>query len=112
MPAEGKRELEVQEAINRALAAEREASAAVDAAEANADALLAHAREQAQRIQQRAEQRATTLYERYGRLREKRIARHLAAATAESPHPDPKLEEERIAAAVTRVAAMLTGVDE
>lgn len=111
MSAEGKRELEVQEAINRALAAEREASAAVSSAETEANALLARSREQAQRIRQRAEQCATTLHERYGRLREKRITRELASATAETPHPDPKHEQERIAAAVSRVASLLTGVD-
>jgi regulator of protease activity HflC (stomatin/prohibitin superfamily) len=112
MSAEGKRELEVQEAINRALAAEREASAAVDRAEAEAAALRAQAREQAQQIRRHAEQRATTLHERYGRLRDQRIARRLAAATAEPAPLDPHDEQARIARAVARVAALLTGVDE
>jgi len=112
MPAEDQRTLDVQEAINRALAAEREASAVVSRTETEAEMLLARSREQAQRILQHAEQRATTLHERYGRLREKRITRELATATAETPHPDPKHEQKRIAEAVARVAALLTGVDE
>ena len=111
MPTEGKRELEVQEAINRALAAEREASAAVARAETEAEALLADARERARRLRQRAEQRATTLHETYGRLREKRIARELAATTAVEPTIDPRREKTRIAAAVERVAGLLTGVE-
>ncbi len=111
MATDDRPELEVQDAINRALAAEREASAAVARSEAEADALLARSREQAQQIRQRGAQRATALHERYARKREKRIARTLAAATAETPQVDPDEEKARIECAVARVAALLTGVE-
>ncbi len=104
-------DLEVQEAINRALAAEREASSAVARSEAEAEALLARSRERAQQIRQRGAQRAAALHERYGQLREKRITRELARATAENPRTDPDEEKTRIEEAVSRVAARLTGVE-
>ncbi len=111
MATDDRPELEVQEAINRALAAEREASAAVAKSEEEAEALLARSRERAQQIRQRGAQRAAALHERYGQLREKRIARKLAAATAVTPEIDPDEEKARIERAVARVAADLTGVE-
>lgn len=105
------REREVQQAINRALAAEREATAAVERARDEAEALLSRSREEARRLRQRGEQRAAALHERYGCAREKRVDREHAAATVDPPAPDPREEKARIARAVQRVAARLTGVE-
>ncbi len=109
MAAGDQRELEIQQAINRALAAEREASAAVARAEREAEARLARSREAAQRIRQRGAQRAATLHESYAQQRDKRIARQLATATADTPDVDPRKEKARIDRAVAKVAARLTG---
>jgi len=111
MATDDRPDLEVQDAINRALTAEREASSAVARSEAEAEALLASSRERAQQIRQRGAQRAAALHERYGQLREKRIDRELAKATASTPKVDPEEEKVRIERAVARVAALLTGVE-
>ena len=57
MAGQGEHDANVQEAINRALAAEREASATVTRCEQEAASTLRLANEQAQQIQQRAERR-------------------------------------------------------
>ncbi|HEY5790971.1 MAG TPA: hypothetical protein VIX81_10120 [Gammaproteobacteria bacterium] len=112
MATDGKHDTIVQEAINRVLAAERDATQAVARCEEQAKQELEAAREAAQRVRLRARQRVVVLHEQHGRQRERRLDAHLAEGTRPRDHPDPHLEEERIRRAVAKLAAALTGSDE
>ena len=97
----------VARAIDRVLAAEHEAAAAVSAAEREAEARLAAAREQRHRILEAARRRATRLHA----AAQARLSRELAAleagAGASSPIDGDLADIARRAAA--RVATSLCG---
>jgi hypothetical protein len=101
---------EVEAAIARVLAAEREARAAIDACEREAEAVRAAARSREKRIAERAAQRIAAI--RAGMAA--KLARRLAAIEAETVGPDPEAARDgaawaRLDAAVARLADELTG---
>jgi len=97
----------VARAIDRVLAAEHEAAAAVSAAERAAEARLAAAREQRHRILETARRRATRLHA----LAQARLAREIAAleAGADAATPIGIDLEDAARQAAARVALALTG---
>ena len=101
---------EVETAIARVLAAEREAREAITACEQEAEALRAAARDRAKRIAERAATRLAAI--RTGMA--DKLARRLAAIDAEAVAPDPDAARDaaaraRLDAAVERLADELTG---
>lgn len=97
----------VARAIDRVLAAEHEAAAAVSAAEREAEARLAAARDQRHRILEAARRRAMRLHA----AAQARLARDLAALEAGAATASPVgVDLEDIARrAAARVAASLSG---
>jgi hypothetical protein len=95
---------EVEAAIERVLAAEREARAAIAAYEREAEALRAAARDHGKRTAERAAKRIAAL--RAGMAA--KLARRLGAIEAEAVAPDP--EAARDDAARARLDAAVEGV--
>ena len=101
---------EVEAAIAHVLAAERDARAAIAAAEGEAEALRAATRSQEKRIAEHAAKRIAAI--RVGMA--EKLARRLAALEAEAVAPDPEAVRDeaaraRLDAAVERLADELIG---
>ena len=101
------------QAINRVLQAEQEAKQAITAAETEAARLLEAARQRAARILRHADNRITLIHQRcnqgLARAIDARVLahhRHLADLSQRL-----ELDDERIDAIVTELAASMTGAD-
>lgn len=100
---------EVAQAIDRVLAAEREAAGAIEAAQREAEALIESARAERRRLLERARQRAARVHAAAQARLEQSMAR-LDGGGA-SPAPDLPALDELTRQAVTRVARRLTAAD-
>jgi len=99
----------VAEAMNRVLAAERDALAEIEACRTQAEKTLESARREARGILERAERIARDIHARTGRLAEAR-ARQLRERWAREHHAPGT--SETLAAAVRRLGARMTGGDD
>jgi vacuolar-type H+-ATPase subunit H len=96
----------VAEAMNRVLAAERAALAEIAACRAEASRSLAAARHEARVILERAERVAREIHARTERLAATRARQMAESARGEEGGRNP---EQRLEAAVQRLAARMTG---
>lgn len=100
---------QVAQAINRVLAAERQAAGAIEAAQLEADALIEAARAERRRLLERARQRAARLHAAAQTRLERALARlDRGAAT---PGADFATLQELTVQAVARLARRLTAGD-
>jgi cell division septum initiation protein DivIVA len=99
----------VARAIERVLAAEREAAGAIEAARLEAEALIETARAERRRLLERARQRASRIHA----AAQARLERDLATLEREANVPTPDLDELRALTdqAVARLAHRLTAPD-
>jgi vacuolar-type H+-ATPase subunit H len=100
---------QVAAAINRVLAAEREAAGAIEAARLEAEALIEAARAERRRLLERARQRAARLHAAAQSRLERSLARLDRNATA--PEADFATLHEFTQQAVARLASRLTAGD-
>ena len=98
---------DVAQAMNRVLAAERDAQAAVKAARAEAEEIIAAARRQAREILDHRERLAQQVHGRTERVAAER-AQRLFDDAVERAVASPAERESRLSEAVRRLAARLT----
>ncbi len=99
----------IARAIERVLAAEREAAGAIEAARLEAEALIEAARAERRRLLERARQRASRIHA----AAQARLEQDLAALEREAKAPAPDLEALQALTdqAVARLAQRLTAPD-
>jgi len=99
----------VAEAMNRVLAAEREAAAAIEAQVRDSERLLEAAREQRRRILETARHRAARVHAAAATLRDRELGR--LDQEAQDPSLEAPGQPSAVSAAVQRLAAALTTND-
>lgn len=102
-------DVQVAEAINRVLAAEREAAGAIEAARLEAETLIEAARAERRRLLERARQRAARIHAAAQARLERSLARLDRGTTA--PEMDVATLQELTQQAVARLARRLTAGD-
>ncbi len=101
------------EAMNTALQAERQAVDGIEACTRQAAKLIEDAQQQARRIGERTNRRISDLHTRCARATEAHIDGMLKEdANVADSEVQPQMETEFLKAAVDRIAARLTGLDE
>jgi len=100
---------EIAQAIDRVLAAEREAAGAIEAAQRDAEALIEHARAERRRLLERAKQRAARIHA----AAQARLDRSLARLehAGDGSGLDLATLDELTRQAVARLARRLTAAD-
>jgi vacuolar-type H+-ATPase subunit H len=102
-------DVEVAQAIDRVLAAEREAAGAIEAAQREAEALIEDARAERRRLLERARQRAARVHAAAQTRLEQSMARLDEGGTTSAP--DLATLDDLTRQAVARVARRLTAAD-